>query len=182
VSILKEYEQRLAEWSDIQQHMAFMRGTAASYAVPRIIELGVRGGNSTSAFLAAAGEVGGELWSVDIAGALVPDHWHDLPYWHFLKAGDCSPEALAWLPLKCDVLFVDTSHTQEHTRHELEVFVPRVRRGGVALLHDTMWEDPAEELEEPTGPVARALDAFCRDRGLSWENRRGSYGLGVVRL
>lgn len=180
MSITEEYESRLAEWSDIQGHMPFLRECAAKAQV--VIELGTRSGQSTSAFLAGLADSGGELWSVDKDDAEVPAHWHDFPNWHFLRAGDDSNDAMQWLPLRCDVLFIDTDHTLNHMRRELELYVPRVRLGGLVLLHDTEWEDPAVQLDHPTGEVAQALTAFCEDRGLKWENRPGSYGLGVVRL
>ncbi len=175
-----EYEHRLASWSDIQGHMPFLRETAASYADPVIIELGTRSGQSTAAFLAGLG--GGCLWSVDTDQPDVPAHWHRLPQWHLLVADDVGPQARAWLPARCDVLFIDTSHEFRHTVTELFLYVPRVRPGGVALLHDTQWEYPSTDLGMPAGPVAGALDAYCEVTGLSWENRPGSYGLGVIRL
>jgi predicted O-methyltransferase YrrM len=180
---IAEYEHRLTGfWSDIQGHMQFLKETAAGYSKPVIIELGVRSGQSTSAFLAGIAGNGGELWSCDVDQPSVPEHWHDLPEWHLLVADDLSPEAQAWLPAQCDVLFVDTSHTVEQTLGELRAYVPRVRPGGVVLLHDTMWADPGEELDEPGGWVAQALDAYCAETGRSWVNRTGSYGMGVVRL
>lgn len=182
MSISDDYGERYAPRSDIKGHMPFLRQTAEAYEHPVVIELGTRSGNSTVAFLAGMMHNGGELWSVDLDAAEVPAHWHDLPNWHFLQADDDSNEAMQWLPLRCDALFIDTVHSLTHTRRELEIYAPRVRPGGVILLHDTEWEDPAVQLDHPTGEVAQALTAFCEARGLRWENRPGSYGLGVVRL
>ena len=187
---IAEYEHRLTGfWSDIQGHMPFLKETAEGYAEPVIIELGVRSGQSTSAFLAGIAGNGGGLWSCDIDQPSVPDHWHGLPQWHLLVADDLSPAAQAWLPAQCDVLFIDTSHTVEQTLGELRTYVPRVRKrnpegreGGVVLLHDTEWAPQGDEqLAEPGGPVAEALDVYCAETGRSWVNRAGSYGLGIIR-
>lgn len=172
----------------MQGHMAFLRGTAASYENLVVIEFGVRTGNSTACFLAAALERGGQVWSVDIAPAQVPPHWHDTPCWHFLEADDIGEHAQAWLPEKCDVLFIDSSHQHDHTLDELRLHVPRVRPGGVVLLHDTEWEqvgdtpDHCRRLDEPGGAVTAALDDWSAATGMPWENRHGSYGLGVIRI
>ena len=181
---VSEYEDRLVPWSDIKGHMPFLRETAASYREPVVIELGTRTGNSTAAFLAGCSGNGGKVWSVDIADPEVPDHWREpmwLGPWEFLKADDVSPAAQGWLPLECDILFIDTSHTFEQTLAELRLYVPRVKPGGVVLLHDTEWEPPGHATDYPTGTVTEALNAYCEESGLSWVNRTGSYGLGIIR-
>jgi hypothetical protein len=78
-------------------------------------------------------------------------------------------------------LFIDTSHTVEQTLGELRTYVPRIRPGGVALFHDTEWREPSEMLDEPGGWVKEALDIYCAEAGLEWENRSGSYGMGIIR-
>jgi hypothetical protein len=64
-SFAAEYEQRCREWSDIVDHLPRLYDEVTRYREPQIIELGVRSGNSTAAFLAAVEKVGGHLWSVD---------------------------------------------------------------------------------------------------------------------
>jgi predicted O-methyltransferase YrrM len=168
-------------YSDIRGHLEFIREQAAGRAV--IAELGVRAGNSTCAILAAIEQAGtGELWSVDIAAPQVPVSWLGLPHWHFLRAGDTTETAQRWLPAQLDMLLIDTSHEQAHTLAELEVYGRRVREGGVILLHDTCWAPGDVELREPAGPVAQALETWCRGAVLTWVNRPGSYGMGVVRI
>jgi predicted O-methyltransferase YrrM len=179
---IAEYEHRLSFWSDIGGHMPFLRQTAESYAEPVIIELGVRSGQSMSAFLAGIQGNGGRLWSVDCDPPQVPAHWHDLPEWRFLQADDVGAQAREWLPQACDLLFIDTSHEFRHTVTELFLHVPRVKPGGIVLLHDTEWApDGDEQMAEPGGPVAEALDVYCAGTGLSWVNRAGSYGMGVLK-
>jgi predicted O-methyltransferase YrrM len=187
VSLGEDLRARQQEPSDIADYLLFIYQQAWQAATSRrravFAELGVRTGNSTCAFLAALEEASkGELWSVDIADPQVPLGWRGLPWWHLLTANDVSVEASSWLPPELDLLFIDTSHTYEHTLIELALYVPRVRRGGLVLLHDTQWEAPDVALPEPTGPVARALDAYCRETGLAWQNLPGKYGLGIIWL
>lgn len=178
---IAEYDDRLSFWSDMQGHMKFLRETAESYSKPVIIELGTRSGQSTSAFLAGVQGNGGEVWSVDVDWPQVPAHWHDLPEWHFLQADDVGQQAQDWLPPACDILFIDTSHEYRHTVTELFLYVPRVKPSGIVLCHDTEWEDPGTMLDAPAGPVTEALNTYCGYMGLSWENRHGSFGMGIIR-
>ena len=94
LSAAEEYRRRLGQYSDIRGHLAFLHETALAYPEPVIIELGVAWGNSTSALLAAAGEAGGTLWSVDAGEVhdtgMIPADWRDDPHWRFLKADDLS--------------------------------------------------------------------------------------------
>lgn len=169
MDIAEDYRARCAEDSDISLHLPFLYDSAQGATV---IELGVRTGNSTAAFLAA----GAEVWSVDTGEPQVPGEWRGNPRWHFLLGDDLHPSVRAALPARCDVLFIDTSHTYEHTLAELRAYAPRAR---LVLLHDTQWAGGID-IGTPTGPVARALDDYCVEAGLRWENRAGSYGLGVI--
>lgn len=182
----EDYQERLKRWSDIQDHLPFLYGTAASYPAPVIFELGVRTGFSTSAFLAVAEDKDrGALWSADIANPAVPHSWKVDPRWHFCLGDDLSLEVQKWFPAKCDVLFIDTAHGYVDTLAELHSYVPRVRPGGVVLCHDTQWNRESVSLPEPGGPVTEALDLFCWQTGRQWVNRHsgpGWFGLGVVRI
>ena len=195
-TLLDDYKERLAEPgtpdgpNDIKDEMPYLLGAASGYTAVRVLELGVRSGRSTSAFLAAAARVGGHVWSVDVAVPQVPDRWHGCGYWTFSQADDLdlTPEIQGW-PDSYHVLFIDTSHTYDHTLAELRKFVPYVATGGVVLCHDTKL---------PGRYVARALDDFCAEYsalarvlpwlpGVSvppaevrWAERGGWCGLGVL--
>jgi len=168
-----DYLARLAQWSDVQYAMERFYATAASYPGVAVLELGVRSGNSTSAFLAGAEKAGGHVWSVDIAQPDVPAEWLSCGYWTLTVGDDMA------IPLperQFGVLFIDTSHTYEHTLGELRRFVPLVAQGGTVLLHDTLLG------EVPQGPwqVKEALDAFCAETGRAWTEHGGQYGLGEI--
>lgn len=198
--VIEEYLARLDLWSDIQGHLRFMRETVVQYNSPTVIELGIQAGNSTSALLAGVLVSKGTLYSCDIQtreqlklGVVpgsggwrrIPDDWWDLPYWKTLcgtTGDDLSAEALAWMPEECDVLFVDTEHTTEHVLAVMDEYMPRVKEGGVALFHDTHWTPGDVESPIPDGPVAAGIDQYCSAHGIPWEDRPGSYGMGVVQL
>jgi cephalosporin hydroxylase len=94
------------------------------------------------------------------------------------------PDVQAQFPDEVDVFFLDTSHEYAHTLAELHAYMPRVTEGGIALFHDTdliSWPGhPAPASGIP--PVRQALDEYCEETGLSWENIPGQYGLGVMKL
>ena len=169
----RDYRSRSAVDHDIWQQMPVLYAHAR-HPGARIIELGVRGGNSTSAFLAGTEHSGGEVWSVDIAEPDVPEYWRALPNWHLLVADDQSQEAVAFCPDNVDVLFIDTSHYYEHTLTELRLYAGKVRPGGVVLLHDT------DKREWPD--VSRALNDFCGAAGLDWYEHPFWHGLGVLEV
>lgn len=180
------YLDRCSRWSDIREYLPFLHETAKSYDKVRVLEFGSRKGNSTLAFLAAAEAVDGTVVSVDISPVadnpegMLPWKYH--PRWTFI-CGDDTEEAVQMRLLgKVDVLFIDTSHEYEHTLEECRAYVPRVKPGGIALFHDTNligW--PGYKWDSFIPPVAAALDDYCRETGLTWQNMPGEYGLGVIR-
>jgi predicted O-methyltransferase YrrM len=179
------YRDRLSRWSDIQEYLPFLHETAKSYNKVRVLELGARRGNSTLAFLAGAAETGGHVTSVDIddiewaVNGMLP--WRKTPLWTFIHGDDMDPSVQARLPGSVDVLFIDSSHNYDHTLAELRAYMPRVTPGGVALFHDTHllgYQCPKDDY-----PAVRlALDDYCGETGLSWEDIPGKYGLGKIRL
>lgn len=185
MSVFEEYHRRLSVWSDIQDHLAFLHETVLGYHCPQVIELGVRSGNSTSALLSAAELAGGRLWSCDMNMPDVPAEWYDSRHWSFKLGDSVSWPVLSWMPELADVVFIDSSHEFDPTVAELAEYVPRVRPGGVVLLHDTQFLPPSTSLPEVGGPVAEAIHAYCVTNGRTWTNRhseKGWYGLGVIRI
>ena len=188
------YLDRLSRWSDIQEYLPFLHATARSYRNAWVLELGTRTGNSAFAFLAAAEVVNGHVTSADIDR--VTDYpplsrLAGCPWWTFVRGDDMHPAVRAALPAEVDVLFIDTSHEYDHTLAELRAYVPRVAPGGTVLLHDTKVylneggtcvSSLVPHRGEKIPPVAQALDDYCAESGLSWENLPGSYGLGIIRV
>ncbi len=172
-----DYDTAVSKWSDIVDHLPRLREEACRENVV-VIELGVRGGNSTAAFLDAAELYEGHVWSVDIDPC--PGE-HDR--WTFLHGDDMNPDIIDQLP-DCDVLFIDTSHHYEHTLAELKAYVPKVRDGGVVLLHDSELEVPYMcPPDDPPFPVTAALRTFVAltdpEAQVEWVS--GCNGLAVYR-
>jgi cephalosporin hydroxylase len=182
VNFADEYAQRCGSWSDIVDHLPHLHDTVCRFPGATVLELGTRAGNSTAAFLAAAEQVGGRVWSIDIARPRIPDWWYDAEFWSLHVGDDMAPDALAFGPAVVDVLFIDTSHGYDHTLAELDAYVPRVRPGGIVLCHDTELEKPEGFESGPDFPVAKALDDFCDAGGFEWTNRTGCNGLGVLEV
>ena len=144
----------------------------------------MRSGNSTAAFLAGLETHGhGQLFSIDINLPDVPDLFYESDHWNFLKADSTSFRAQEWVPRELEVFFDDASHEYGKTLAELRTWVPRVRPGGVVLMHDTEWLPPASMGHPPADtPVGQALTDYCAETGLEWVNKPGCYGLGIMRI
>lgn len=171
----EDYRARLGPWSDIRDCLERLRQRAAAYPGVSVLELGVRTGNSTAAFLAAAEQVDGHVWSVDIDPPQVPGWWLGCGRWT-LTVGD---DMIVTPPSRrFDVLFIDSSHRYGHTVAELRRFVPLVVPHGRVLLHDTRLEHV--DGEDMVFPVARALDVFCEETGLQWTDHDAQFGLGEI--
>ena len=186
-TIKDAYLDRASRWSDIQEYLPFLYFLARSEPEVRVLELGARYGNSTLAFLAGAAESGGHVWSVDIDNILkYPDgmmKWRSLSRWTFVQGDDLALETQARLPDEVDILFVDSDHEYDHVKAEIFDYMPRISRGGIALFHDTDLETwPGRKMPDIYKPVRRALDEYCEEMGLTWENIPGQYGLGVVQV
>lgn len=177
----KTYLGAASHWSDLGHHLPYIYEATATYTEPLVIELGVRSGVSTTGFLRAVAERGGHVHSVDIHHPNVPIWWADTGLWDFHVGDDLSDEILAALPSEVDIVFIDTSHFYAQTLSELRQYVPRVRPGGLVLLHDTELETPEGFTGDPY-PVRRALDDYCAATGRTWQNRPGDSGLGVIRI
>jgi predicted O-methyltransferase YrrM len=180
VPIIDDFHARCAGNSDIVGHLPYLHERALKAST--MIELGVRSGESSCAFLAAGVKTGGRLFSVDIEPPGVPAHWWDGTGWTFILGNDL--EVGAQLPKVCDLLFIDTSHTYRQTSDELALYGPRVAPGGVILLHDTDLEvAPGSVAEEDRGfPVRRAVQDWCKTQGLTPTFREGWHGLGVIEV
>lgn len=156
--------------SDLGEHRERLHDIAVDIGAEQIIELGVRNGVSTVSLVAAAERTGGRVWSCDIAPPGVPHVVADSPLWTFHLGDDlrAAPKAPEW----CDLLFIDTSHRAVHTARELALYGPKVREGGVIVMHDA---DPCPG-QDVIGP---ALD-YARENELTLTYYPGSYGLAVI--
>jgi predicted O-methyltransferase YrrM len=164
--------------SDIYKHLPRMVELVRSRNAQHVIELGSRTGVSTIAWLYALESTGGRLTSVDLDRRPPLD---DYPHWTFLQANDVDPNLIAHLD-PADIVFIDTSHLYEHTRQELDIYRWLLKPGGLLVLHDTELRHPIGAPELPEYPVRTAVEGFCVDNGLTWENHPECFGLGVIEV
>lgn len=169
------YRERCSVWSDIVDHLPFIHDFVLGQDAKVIVELGVRSGNSTAAFLAAVERTDGHVWSVDIGRPQVPAEFEQSGRWTFILGDDLTVERS--LPDDIDVLFIDSSHLYEHTLNELRLYGPSSKR---ILLHDTELEHPDGAPDCPAFPVKKAVEEWCEEMGRQWHNFPHCYGLGVV--
>src|SRR5258708_22885379 len=112
------------------------------HAAGTCLEIGVRNGASTSAFLSGLEKNGGVLLSVDTADCSQLFAGH--PQWKFIQTNSQNPKL--HVP-ELDVLLIDGDHTREGYRADLEKFYPMVKPGGYILSHD-IDPEPRMTLEE----------------------------------
>lgn len=104
-----------------------------------IYEVGIHMGLSTNAFLVAAVENGGIVYSCDIN----PDCTRsvrdpDLRARWLAHIMD-SKKFAQYLTSLASIVYLDGAHDYETVRRELDDFWPLVRPGGMMILHDADW-------------------------------------------
>jgi len=175
---------------DSDRHVITCFSIALQIHARRILELGVRTGNTTLPFLCAAQELGGMVHSVDLEATTFqcPD---DLRvYWEFYQS-----DAIAWLDRRAqegaqyDLIYIDDWHSYPHVRRELELIEPMITPSTVILLHDLMYsgahpdyrsdpdcKDPQWEAGGPYRAVAELDPAVWE-----WSTIPVNHGLTILR-
>jgi len=128
-----------AKWghADTDAHVLTLFSLVVSLGAKKILELGVRDGNSTDALLKGVEYTGGVVTSVDIEGtSYVPTN---KSRWHFHRG-----DALVFLNTlpegeMFDLVFVDDWHSYRHVSDELRLLDQHVTPASLILLHDTMY-------------------------------------------
>jgi glycosyltransferase involved in cell wall biosynthesis len=161
------YAKVTSEWSDIADHLPRFVDLVKTLDARKVIELGVRSGVSTVAWLEGLRSTGGRLWSVDID----PAPFAPQPQWTFIRGDDRDDKVLRQLPRDVDIVFVDTSHEYEHTVEEIAIYAQRLRPGGAMVFHDTEVENFG---------VKPAVAEWVERDGLDVKWYEDSYGLAVV--
>lgn len=177
-TLAEAYERACSTPSDIAAHLPTFVALVAGLHAQHVIELGVRSGVSTVAWLHALSSTGGRLTSVDIDEAPPIGEY---PNWTFLQGDDLDPAVVGQLDL-ADIVFIDTSHLYDHTRAELHTYLPLVCRGGKIVCHDTMLRRPAGSPRRPLFPVRAAIEEFVAETGLRWTEHPYSWGLGIIEV
>lgn len=188
----QRYEMLCSTPSDIHEHLPTFVAAVEELGAKTVVELGVRYGVSTIAWLYGLHGADGHLWSVDCSFPVAaPDSDINLldpqgllgvvDYWSFILGYDTWLSVLEMLPKNIDILFIDTNHVYEETLVELQLYYPRVRSGGRIYLHDTALETTGNATtEQPLYPVKTAVAEFCAEHDLQWDNNPSCFGLGTI--
>ena len=124
---------------DSDQHVLTLYSIALGSKAKKILELGVRNGDSTRPLLAATIKNGGHLTSVDINETRFNPGYSFDRYWTFVKQ-----DALEFLKSQnpsepYDLIFLDDWHSYEHVKKELDEIDRLVSPKTVILIHDLMY-------------------------------------------
>ena len=145
--------ERVQTPSDINEHLELLYNLVTETNAQKIVELGVRGGNSTCALVIAASQIGGFVTSVDHGRgseysrepstsdalnrtfSLITDKLDLGGYWSLVIKDDL--EFAREYDDEINVLMIDTSHSYEQTKKELATWGDKVVSGGYIIIHDT---------------------------------------------
>ncbi len=158
--------------TDIHEHLQTIYMLTVELNLKNVLELGTRTGESTIALLSAVKELNGKVTSVDIDPCYsAKEMIKKLNFesnWEFIQINDLD---LKWQS-SIDHLFIDSSHTYEHTIKEFEKFEPFVRKGGLITLHDII----------SCPPILNAINDYISDReDLRFYKFFHNNGLGIIR-
>lgn len=165
-------ETHMIQPTDIHEHLQTIYMLTVELNLKNILELGTRTGESTIALLSAAKKLNGKVTSVDIdpcypAKEMIKKLSLD-SNWEFIQINDLD---LKW-ESPIDHLFIDSSHTYEHTIKEFEKFEPFVRKGGLITLHDII----------SCPPILNAINDYIANRDdLRLYKFFHNNGLGIIR-
>ncbi len=166
--------------SDINEHLEFLYTVTCNIHAKKILEFGVRSGQSTSAFLSAIEEMlehdshSHKLWSCDLNmpyGDI--EKYIGQEHWIFQQGNDLDNEIYSKLPDSVDIVFIDTGHFFDETLEEMEKYYNKLKKGGLMILHDS---------NEPQfiGEYAAIRVFLDRHKECDFYNFINNHGLAVI--
>jgi predicted TPR repeat methyltransferase len=124
---------------DSDHHLVTVFGLTLQIRAKKILELGVRWGDTSEPMVCAASMIGGHLTAVDIDQTMWECPEDLKPYYTFVKS-----EAITFLKQEVekgayyDLVYVDDWHAYEHVKVELELIDKITDKKSLILLHDLM--------------------------------------------
>lgn len=153
---LQVVEEMMAKDTDISSHLTTLYKRVLQQQPKLIVELGVRGGESSKVFALINEEIGSRSIGVDLDKC----DYSFVPNGHFIQADDIKfAKKFSALKQEIDVLFIDTSHLYEHTRQEISSWFPFLSDHALVIFHDTNLKS---EYTRHNGT-----------KGTAWDNERG---------
>lgn len=135
---LLEYSNR--NNTDISSHLPTIFFYTILQKPKLIVEVGVRGGESTLAFLKALEFNSAKLVGIDIEPSCASSYpvsantlfvsMNDLDFLNYYQNSFMKNS-------KIDIIFIDTSHLYLHTLQELHLFEPLLNEDGIMIFHDS---------------------------------------------
>jgi cephalosporin hydroxylase len=159
-----KFKQLLASYgashnSDISSHLDTIYEETYKMNPKVIVELGVRGGESSRAFHYVNEEIDSNIIGVDIDEC----HYEGIiKNSKFVREDDCKYAETYKITYgsNIDVLMIDTSHYYEHTKEEIRLWFPLLRKKALVIFHDTHINGQAYVRKNGTS-------------GSNWDNKRG---------
>jgi predicted O-methyltransferase YrrM len=123
---------------DSSKHKITLFAIAVSIGAKKILELGVRDGQTTAPLLWAAGVNGGDLTSVDILENPSVRQQFESSNWDYKILNAITfieqiPNGLIY-----DLIFIDDWHDADHLLKEIQLLEKHINSSTLILLHDTM--------------------------------------------
>jgi predicted O-methyltransferase YrrM len=122
-------------------HALFLFNLVLALQAQLVVEIGLGPGDSTSVFLLALKQTGGQLISIDIHEQPVAERKVDIvgerARWTFIHKPS-EEAAKEWPPnRKIDILLIDGKHSYNQVKLEYKLYKPLMQKGGYVLFHDS---------------------------------------------
>lgn len=157
LELIREYGEKAN--SDISSHLETIYAETYKMNPKVIVELGVRGGESSRAFSYVNEELGSRIIGVDCDTC---PYEEKIVNSTFVKADDCAyaNDYKNQYGSNIDVLMIDTSHQYEHTKNEILTWFPLLSEKALVMFHDTHLDGKGYTRKNGT-------------TGENWNNERG---------
>jgi len=168
---VEHFEEYCEKPHDINEHLSLLYFLVVSHNLKTVLELGTDIGFSTRALLCGVKRTGGYLTSIDIKNCPEIKQWISDKqldkYWTFVESNDLFYN----LEKPIDLLFVDSMHTHDQLKAELNLFSPKTRK--FIAIHDTNHAKYGNALNA-------AIDDFLKDS--IWEEFHFYHNFGMTVL
>ena len=143
--------------TDISSHLDTIYLKTLEMNPKQIVELGVRGGESSKMFNYVNEEINSKIVGVDVDDC----DYSFVKNGTFYKVSDTIFHAFynSMYGSNIDVLFIDTSHYYDHTVQEIKFWFPLLSQKALVIFHDTNLNN---QYVRKNGTL-----------GMGWDNQRG---------